>query len=172
VWGLVLIRVVFILNLNKKNSIPDEPMIFGLLLIISNKMSTLLEREFKEFDVTTKQWFLSETIKSLFDNPPTMKELAAEMGSSYQNVKQVALKLQQKGLLKLEKDKKDARVTRLRLTEQSYGFWGKTDPKGTVFREKMFKEMNKKDIATTRALLEKLLLNLSEIETTEEAEDY
>jgi DNA-binding MarR family transcriptional regulator len=74
------------------------------------------------------------------------------------------LKLQQKGLLKLEKDKKDARVTRLRLTERSYEFWKKTDPNGTVFRENMFKEMNKKDIATTRALLEKMLLNLTEIE--------
>ncbi|MBN1536867.1 MAG: hypothetical protein JW908_09060 [Anaerolineales bacterium] len=154
------------MNLNKKKSIPDEPMIFALLLIISNKMDTLLEREFKEFNVTTKQWFLSETIKSIFDSPPTMKELAVEMGSSHQNIKQVALKLQHKGLLKLERDKKDARVTRLRLTEQSYDFWKKTDPKGTIFREKMFKEMNKKSLSTTRALLEKMLLNLTEIENT------
>jgi len=161
------------LNPKKKDSIPDEPMIFALLLIISNKMNTLLDREFKEFDVTTKQWFLSETIKSLFDTPPTMKELASEMGSSHQNIKQVALKLEQKGLLKLEKDKKDARVTRLRLTERSYDFWKKTDPKGSVFRESMFKEMNKKDIATTRALLGKMLLNLTEIENAdiEEAEN-
>lgn len=156
--------MVLTLNLDKRSFIPDEPMIFALLLIISNKMSTLLERELKEFDVTTMQWFLSETIKSLFDNPPTMKELAVAMGSSYQNVKQVALKLQYKGLLKLEKDKKDARVTRLRLTEQSYAFWKKTDPKGTAFRENMFKEMNKSNIMATRALLEKMLLNLNEIE--------
>ena len=161
------------MNPQKTSSIPDEPMVIALLLIISNKMNTLLDREFKEFDVTTKQWFLSETIKSLFDTSPTMKELASEMGSSHQNIKQVALKLQQKGLLKLEKDKKDARVTRLRLTERSYDFWKKIDPKGSVFRENMFKEMNKKDIATTRALLEKMLLNLTEIENAalEEAEN-
>jgi DNA-binding MarR family transcriptional regulator len=166
-------RVVFILNPKKTNSIPDEPMIFALLLIISNKMNTLLEREFKEFDVTTKQWFLSETIHTLFDYPPTMKEVAGEMGSSHQNVKQVALKLQQKGLLRLEKDKKDARVTRLRLTEHCNDFLEKTDFKGTIFRENMFKEIDKKDIATTRALLEKMLLNLTEIEnaTIEEIEN-
>jgi len=152
------------LKTKKANSIPDEPMIFALLLIISNKMNTLLDREFQEFDVTTKQWFLSETIHSLFDYPPAMKELASEMGSSHQNIKQVALKLQQKGLLKLEKDKKDTRVTRLSLTEQSRELWEKTDSKGTIFRENMFKEMDKKDIATARALLEKMLLNLTEIE--------
>ena len=152
------------MNPNKTNVIPNDAMIFGLLLIIANKMNTLLERELKEFDVTTIQWFLSETINSLFDSPPTLKEAANAMGSSHQNVKQVAMKLQQKGLLTLEKDKKDARVTRLRMTDQSNDFWKRTDPKGAIFREKMFKELDANDIARTRHLLEKLLSNLAEIE--------
>ena len=153
------------MDIDKTNKIPDEAMIIGLLLIISNKMNTLLEREFKEFDVTTKQWFLSETINSLFVSPPTLKEVAIVMGSSHQNVKQVAIRLQEKGLLTLEKDKKDARVTRLRMTEQSYDFWKLTDPKGTIFRERMLKEMDANDIARTRHLLEKMLSNLAEIES-------
>lgn len=159
------------MNSNKTKVIPDEAMIFGLLLIISNKMNTLLEREFKEFDVTTKQWFLSETINSLFASPPTLKEVANAMGSSHQNVKQVAVKLQQKGLLLLEKDKKDARVTRLRMTDQSDGFWKRTDPKGEIFREKMFKEIDTKDISQTRYSLEKILSNLAEIENESIDED-
>jgi DNA-binding MarR family transcriptional regulator len=154
------------MNSNKTKLIPDDAMIFGLLLTISNKMNTLLEREFKEFDVTTKQWFLSETINSLFDSPPTLTEIANAMGSSHQNVKQVAMKLQQKGLLILEKDKKDARSTRLRLPQQSHVFWKRMDPKGETFREKMLKEMDIKDISRTRLLLEKILSNLTEIENS------
>lgn len=153
-----------IMDTDKTKKTPDEAMIFGLLLIISNKMNTLLEREFREFDVTTTQWFLSETINSLFDSPPTLKEAASAMSSSHQNVKQVAMKLQQKGLLKLEKDRKDARVTRLRMTQQSIDFWKRTEPKGAIFRDKMFKEIDKADIAKTRQMLEKLLSNLAEIE--------
>lgn len=152
------------MDLQKTKSIPDEPMIFALLLIISNKMNTLLDRELKEFGVTTTQWFLSQTMKSLFDTSPTMKELAGEMGSSHQNIKQVALKLQQKGLLKLEKDKQDARVTRLRLTERSDGFWKGTETKGLIFRKNMFMEIDETNIAATRALLEKILVNLAQIE--------
>lgn len=159
------------MNSNKKHLIPDEAMIFGLLLILSNRMNTLLEREFNEFDVTTKQWFLSETIHSLFDSPPTLKEAAHAMGSSHQNVKQVAMKLQQKGLLTLEKDKKDARVTRLRMTDQSHAFWKQTDPKGAIFRERMFKEIDAKDIKRTRHLLEKMLSNLAEIENSVSDDD-
>ena len=141
------------MDIDKTDKIPDEAMIFGLLLIISNKMDTLLERELQEFDVTTKQWFLSETINSLFDSPPTLKEAAYAMGSSHQNIKQVALKLQQKGLLALEKDKNDARVTRLNMTEKSLGFWKQTD------------------IKRTRDLLEKLLSNLAEIENAATCEE-
>ena len=152
------------MNSNKNKLIPDDAMIFGLLLIISNKLNTLLEREFKEFDVTTKQWFLSETINSLFNSPPTLNEIAYAMGSSHQNVKQVAMKLQQKGLLILEKDKKDARVTRLRITEHSHDFWKRMDPKGEIFRKRMLKEIDSKDIAGIRLLLEKILSNLADIE--------
>lgn len=144
--------------------IPDDAMIFGLLLIISNRMDTLLERELREFDVTAKQWFLSETVNSLFDLPPTLKEVANAMASSHQNVKQVAMKLQQKGLLTLVRDKKDARVTRLRMTEQSKDFWKQTDLKGSAFRERMFKGMDPEEIARTRQLLERMLLNLAEME--------
>ena len=144
--------------------IPDEQMIFALLMIISNRMDTLLGRELKEFDVTTKQWFLIATIDNLFDKPPTLKDVAAEMGSSHQNIKQVALKLQQKGLLKLEKDRKDARATRLRLTEQSYTFWEKIHPSGTIFIQNMFKHIRSKDLERSRELLQKLLKNLVEME--------
>jgi DNA-binding MarR family transcriptional regulator len=159
-------------NSAKANGIPDEAMIFGLLMMISNKMSTLLEREFKEFDVTTKLWFLAETLHSLFDSPPTLKEAANAMGSSHQNVKQVAMKLQEKGLLLLQKDKKDARITRLRMTERGYVFLNQMEPKGSVFRENLFHGMHTEDIAKTRNLLEGILFNLSEIENVDvNAED-
>lgn len=152
------------MSFDRVSLIPDDAMIFGLLLIISNRMDTLLERELKEFDVTAKQWFLSETINSLFDFPPTLKEAANAMASSHQNVKQVAMKLQQKGLLTLVRDKKDARVTRLRMTEHSKDFWKQADLKGSAFRERMFRGMDPEEIARTRHLLERMLLNLAEME--------
>lgn len=152
------------MNQNKQRSIPNDAMIFGLLLIISNKMDTLLERELKEFDVTTKQWFLSETVNSLFDYPPTLKEVGNMMGSSHQNVKQVALKLQEKELMTLEKDRKDARITRLTLTEKSIDFWKKTNQKGDIFRNQMFSEIDNDILSQTRTMLEKVMSNLEKIE--------
>ncbi len=88
------------------NNIPTREFIFGTLFVASNRLDTLMERALKPFGITTKQWFLSIIVGSVFSEPPTMKQTARQMGCSHQNAKQVALKLRQKGLLDMRKDKK------------------------------------------------------------------
>lgn len=92
------------------------------------------------------------------------------MGSSHQNVKQVALKLEQKGLLVLEKDKKDARVTRLKLTDQSYRFSQIIQSKAATFTQALFKGIEKDDMSKARAVLQRMMSNLTEMEQTEKEE--
>ncbi|MBU3182371.1 MarR family winged helix-turn-helix transcriptional regulator [Clostridium psychrophilum] len=150
--------------MRKPEIMSDRKYLFGSIFIVSNRMDTLLQREFNRFDITTKQWFLSVIIDNLFDNPPTMKEVANEMGSSHQNVKQVALKLEQKGLLVLEKDKKDARTTRLKLTENSYDFWKMIKEEGAVFTETLFKDIDKDELAIARRVINKMMLTINEMD--------
>ncbi|HEY8910208.1 MAG TPA: MarR family transcriptional regulator [Desulfosporosinus sp.] len=153
--------------MSKHDSMKDRKFVFGSVLIIANRMDTLLERELKEYDVTSKQWLLTAVLDNSFDNPPTIKEVAREMGSSHQNVKQVALKLEQKGLLVFEKDKKDARVTRLKLTDQIYEFAQLTQSKATAFTQALFKEIEEDDMSKARAVLQKMLSNLTEMDQPE-----
>jgi len=150
--------------MSKLEMMDDRKYLFGSIFILSNRMDTLLQREFNRFDITTKQWFLSVIIDNLFDNPPTMKEAAKEMGSSHQNVKQVALKLEQKGLLILEKDKKDARATRLKLTDDSYDFWNMIKCEGNEFTKTLFKDIDKEEMAVARSVIQKMLLNINEMD--------
>ena len=150
--------------MSKLEEMEDRQFIFGALLFTANRMDTLLERELKEFDITSKQWMLSIIIDNLFDSPPTLKDVAKEMGSSHQNVKQVALKLEQKGLLKMQKDKKDARVTRLNMTDESYQFWAKTQPKGTAFVEEVFENITKDELTEARNVMNKIMENLIKME--------
>lgn len=153
-----------ITKLDKLNDMEDYTFIFGTLFVVANKMDTLLEKELKEYDVTSKQWLLSAVLDSLFDYPPTIKEAAREMGSSHQNVKQLALKLEQKGLLALEKDKKDARATRLRLTEDSFSLWSDAESKGITFIQNIFKGIDKEEISKVRKVFEKIQFNLDQLE--------
>jgi DNA-binding MarR family transcriptional regulator len=150
--------------MSKLDFMKDRKFVFGSVLITANRIDTLLDRNLKEFEVTAKQWFLTVVIDNSFDSPPTIKELAKQMGSSHQNVKQMALKLEQKGLLILEKDKKDARVTRLRLTEESYKFWKATEAKASVFTSVLFKGIEENEMAMARKVLSKMMDNLSEMD--------
>lgn len=154
--------------MSKVERISDRQYLFGVIFIVANRVDTMLEREFKRFGITTKQWFLSDIIENLFDKPPTMKEVAKEMGSSHQNVKQVALKLEQKGLLILQKDKSDARVTRLKLTENSNVFWTKIRGEGTLFTKSLFKDIEKDELEVARRVMEKIQLNINKMDNKSE----
>ena len=156
--------------MSKYDSIKDRKFVFGSVLIVANRIDTLLDRELKEYNLTAKQWFLTVVIDNSFDNIPTVKEVAREMGSSHQNVKQVALKLEQKGLLVLEKDRKDARVTRLKLTDESHKFSQEIQSKSTVFTQALFKGIEEDDISRARAVLQRMMSNLIEMDQTDKEE--
>jgi DNA-binding MarR family transcriptional regulator len=143
---------------------PDQKYIFGGVQVVANQMDTLLERELKEHNLTTKQWLLTIVVQNIFDHDPTIKEVAKGMGSSHQNVKQVALKLQQKGFVVMEKDPKDARITRIKLTDAIDSFGKESQQKSELFTEKLFDGITAEELAMTRSALEKLLINLEKMD--------
>jgi DNA-binding MarR family transcriptional regulator len=98
--------------------------------------------------MTTKQWFLTVMISQFRDHPPTLGEVAALMGSSRQNVKQLALKLEEKEFLRIEKDEQDARALRLKLTEKSQAFWEKRENQDNQFIMDLFGSLNEEEINT------------------------
>jgi DNA-binding MarR family transcriptional regulator len=142
----------------------DFELIFSAILVVANRMDTLLERLLRDNEVTAKQWFLMNALNRWFHSPPTMKELAREMGSSHQNVKQVALKLQDKGLLELVRDNMDGRIIRLRLTEKSHEFWASTAPAIAAFMREFYADIGENDLGRMAASIAMMMENLNRIE--------
>lgn len=151
----------------KLDHIPNIQYIFGSLFVLANRVDTLLERALQKYHVSSKQWFLSICVASLFEKDPSLKELAKESGSSHQNVKQVALKLQDKDLLSLYKDPKDARTTRVKLTANSVAFWKKTEADSYVFMSKLFENISDEEFIVVRKVFNQLSENLIKMEETE-----
>jgi len=150
--------------LDNIDSMPDQKFIFGGVQVVANQMDTLLERELKEHNLTTKQWLLTIVVQNIFDHDPTIKEVAKGMGSSHQNVKQVALKLEQKGFVVMEKDSHDARITRIKLTAAVDSFGQESQKKSEIFTEKLFHGITAEELAMTRSALEKMLTNLERMD--------
>jgi len=120
--------------------------IFGSIFLLSNKLQLILDRALVNHDLTTKQWFLSAILEEFFESPPTLSEVAEVIGSSRQNVKQIAIKLEEKGFLSLDKDHQDKRAIRLRLTDKSFKFWEGLQQESNQFLEELFLDLEEEEL--------------------------
>ena len=150
--------------MSKLDKLADQQYFFGALFVTANRLDTIMERNFAEFGVTTKQWFLSIVVDRLFEDPPTMKQAAYAMGSSHQNIKQLALKLHKKGLLRLDKDAQDARLMRLSLTPEGQQLWHTVRLQRDPFQERLFAGISAEELKTVRGVMERLLHNIDEMD--------
>lgn len=87
--------------------------LFGGLFLLTTRLETMGNGPDYLGELTTKQWFLMLNLLQFFDRPPSIGELAGQMGTSHQNVKAIAVNLEKKGFVRLMRDEKDARVLRV-----------------------------------------------------------
>ncbi|HYF75040.1 MAG TPA: hypothetical protein VD757_00520 [Candidatus Nitrosocosmicus sp.] len=120
--------------------------IFGSIFLLANRLQVVGDQYLGRDDITTKQWFLHVMISQFGDNPPTLSTVAELMGSSRQNVKQLALKLEEKGFLTIQKDEQDARALRLKETDKSRVFWEKRKKQDDEYIEDLFKDLSPEEI--------------------------
>lgn len=146
--------------MKKDEMIDKEKYIFGSLFLLANKLQTIGDQFLGSDGMTTRQWFLTVMILQFRDKPPTLGEVAELMGSSHQNVKQLALKLQGKEFLKIEKDEHDGRAIRLKLTEKSYLYWKAREQEGDLFIKELFQDLTEDEIRVVTNSFRKLFYRI------------
>jgi DNA-binding MarR family transcriptional regulator len=135
--------------------VDKQKYIFFSIHLLSNRLKVIGDHVLGDGS-TIRQWLLTATISQFGENPPVLGEVAEMMGTSHQNVKQLALKLKQKGLLTIYKDEHDLRVTRLILTEKSLSFLEKRQCEVIGFLKEIFKDLSKEEIHSLEESLNKL----------------
>lgn len=154
--------------MNYFENITDQEYIFASMLLVANKMDTLLERALSKYNITAKQWFMLIVTVNAFKETPSIKEIAKIMGSSHQNVKQLALKLEIKGMIELEKDKRDLRATKVILTKKCFQLFKKLEKEGLDFMNNFYKDIENIEMKNTRIFISKIMDNLKDIEEGQE----
>lgn len=149
-------------NRKEIDNIDKRYHIFGMLFLLSNKLETLGNNFLGE--LTTKQWFFMLILMNFFKDPPTLSELALEMGTSHQNAKQIAIKLEEKGFLVVRKDTRDKRVLRLTPTDKIEKYVKLREDKDHFFIEKFFKVLTVEEVRNVYEAFTKLLDNIQVIE--------
>ena len=125
--------------------------IFALIFMLSNKLQTIGDSFFTE--ISTKQWFVLLVLGIMENYSPTLTELAGTVGSSHQNVKQLVLKLEQKGFVEITKDNEDARRLRIKATPKCLEFSQMYHEKSADFMEKLFGQFKPEDLKVTEEVM-------------------
>lgn len=141
---------------------PESFEIFGKIFFLSNRLEYLGDNELRKDGLTTKQWQLIAVTGKYFTYPPSVSEVAEVLSTTHQNVKQLALKLQEKGFISVEKDQKDRRVIRLRLTEKNREYWESNSEESISFISSLFSTLTDKELKDLYNLLNKLEDNIDQ----------
>lgn len=147
----------------REQEMEERYFLFGLLHALTNRLQTVGDTFFDE--ISWKQWFVLAGT-SLFRDPPTINELAEVIGSSRQNVKQLLLKLEQAGFVKIEPDPSDRRKQRVYMTENMQRLDDKYKGESRQFIDRFYQGIEKKEIETTMQTLMKMEQNLITIGNT------
>lgn len=121
------------------NSIDKKAFLFSSIFISANKLQQLGD----SFDdrVSLKQWNVLAAI-SFFKEGASIGDVAELTSTSGQNVKKIAVILEKKGYVRIEKDSKDARFVRLYVTDLAMGLFEDRSQREEEFMEQLFKGMD------------------------------
>lgn len=135
--------------------------IFANIFLLSNRLQTVMDSNINE--LTAKQW-LNAMMLGMFDEPPTLKQLAKICDSSHQNTKQLISKLESKGFVRIENDSKDLRAIRI-FTTDKWTKWNNDNNENSInFITKMFEQLTDEEITIMNKAQQIVYENLENME--------
>lgn len=127
-----------------------------VLFLIQQRWSYIINKEFSEDQITTKQWLLLVILGNAFNRPPSMQEMAEAMSTTHQNVKQLATRLEDRGLLNIERDPNNKRILRLKVTENFDKFWKERSESDMRSIKELFNGLTDEEVKNLFEIMSKL----------------
>jgi DNA-binding MarR family transcriptional regulator len=146
---------------------PDEAArigIFRLVLVVAQAMRTRMDELLRPDGLTTQQAALITVVERL--DSPSLTQAALSLGTTHQNLRQVADALVRKGFLSIEPDAGDGRVRRLVTTPKSDEYWGRTSPASHRRVLDWFESFSDDEVRTLSGLLWRLEENMRAADDT------
>ena len=128
---------------------------FRLTIALALHLRTLMDRQMAASGVTTQQAALLTVVDML--GRPGLTEAARALAMTHQNVKQLAVALERKGLLEIQPDENDARSKRLVTTRRHKAFWTRRNADDHARVAEWFGGMKDEEVAKLVALLAKAM---------------
>jgi DNA-binding MarR family transcriptional regulator len=127
---------------------------FRLILLLAQQLRTLMDQQLRDDGLTTQQAALITIVDTL--GQPSITQAAVALGTTHQNVKQLASSLARKGFIRFLEDPSDARMRRMVSTAKSHTTW---ERRGAADQQRVlewFSALSKQDADALFELLLKL----------------
>lgn len=135
-----------------------QTLLFGAICRVNNQYQSIGDKYYNS--ISLKQEYLLSLMEYHFSGKsPTLNELAESMGSSHQNIKQIVLKLVEKGYLIIEQDSKDKRKRRVSFTKKYFDNKEKFVKRREVFIRSIFNNVSDEEIENSLKVMNKIIKN-------------
>jgi DNA-binding MarR family transcriptional regulator len=137
--------------------------ILGSYFVIANKLQNYGDMYLKEINLTTKQWLFLAVLEKDFEDKnsyPSIGEIAYRIGTSHQNAKQIAVKLNEKGFIDFIRDKKDRRILRIKSIGKNKELWEKRSEKDDIELKNLFIDFKENELSEFVNFLIKFYKNI------------
>lgn len=125
----------------------------------ASQLRSRMDREMAATGITTQQAALLQFIEAQAE-APTIGAVAAGLGMTHQNVKQIALALERKGFLDIQVDPQDRRARRLKTTAKHRRFWARRNPDDFSSVQAWTAGLSDAEVQQAVQLLQKLIQSL------------
>ena len=133
-----------------------EKYILVVLFLVQQRWGYIIGKELASDQITTKQWLMMIVLANAFQSPPSMQEVADAMSTTHQNVKQLATRLEARGFLNIERDPKNKRILRLKVTQECSQFWEKRTPEDIKSINSLFQGLEDGEVKILFEIMAKL----------------
>jgi DNA-binding MarR family transcriptional regulator len=156
--------IIYVICYVKERAVREinQKLIFGNLFKLANTLQTYLDHQLKDTEVTSKQLLLMIIVGS-FDYDPTLKEVATKWGTSYQNVKQISLKLEKADFLIIVENPKDKRSKCLKLSNKAIAFWNEREQSDELRMNQLFSNFSDEELSMFTTLILKTIESIEEV---------
>ena len=137
--------------------------LFGSIFLLSQKLQYITDHALSNYNLTTKQFLVLAAVDTVFDEPPSLNDVATILATSHQNIKQLAGQLEKKGFMEFEKDPSDMRRLLLKTTKQNRDFWDSHTEENAQFFKELFSTLSREEVERLVQLHEKLMQKFDKI---------
>ena len=134
--------------------------LIGLINRFNNSFQAAADSIFPE--LSWKQIFFMNCV-ALFEDAPTIRDMADLLGCSHQNAKQILSKLERQGFVKVSQDSADKRKQRIMLTGKAIEFRNHYDEPSEQAMESIFQNISKEELLTAISVFTRLNKNVDEL---------